>query len=567
MGFGGLVVGVAALIGAVAGDGERITGHWASADVDASGLAEVTEVLDYDFGPNTRRGIFRDVPGLNPAAPITVESATAPTPISIEASGAATRIRIGDPDITIRGRHRYSITYPIAVLFDGDRISWNAVGAEWPVGIADAELHLLAGTELLDPTCDIGAFGAVGGCDVAEVEPGHLLVTVDSLGAMEGVTIGATRGDPLASAPTVDPPAAVPLDDPGSGALLPAGLAAGFATVAAGLVSPFVRRAGREQVWAGGVADAAFGSQYGEADYAVRLADQSELKDMASIEFAPPKGLTAWQGGIIHDEAVSKDHQVAWLLDRAIAGEVGIAGQGKDLTLSRAPVDSPEAAMLDELFDGRRSLELGKYDKQFAVGWTALGTHLEEWHRASGFWDPAGDRRKTTARVIGILLAIVGIAAALVGAILANRSGTSPGALALLIVGAVGAGAGVGLLIRSWELRVRTARGSGLWILIESFRTFIDQSDSRHVEAAAKQGRLLEYTAWAAALGEVDHWARAINDAELPSGTIHPSHLYLAAAAPNLGSALNTASTAPSSSGGGGGGVGGGGGGGGGGSW
>ncbi|MEM9135465.1 MAG: DUF2207 domain-containing protein [Actinomycetota bacterium] len=564
MGFGGLVVGVAALIGALAGDGERITAHWASARVGADGTAQVTEVLDYDFGPNDRRGIFRDVPALNPAAPITVESATAPDDISIEPFSAETRIRIGDPAITISGRHRYTIAYPIGVLF-GDRISWNAVGGEWPVGIANAELHLLADTDLVDPECSAGSLGTVGGCEAIQVEPGHLLVRIDSLDSFEGVTISATRGDPLTAAPTVDPPAPGVVDDPGTGVLLPAGLAAGFAAVAAGLVSPFVRRAGREQVWAGGVADAAFGSQFGEDEYAIRLADQSELKEMASIEFAPPRGLTAWQGGIIHDEAVTKDHQVAWLLDRAIAGEVGVAGQGKDLTLSRAPVDSPEAAMLDQLFDGRRTVELGEYDKRFAAGWKALGEHLEEWHQASGFWDPDGDRRKTIARVVGALFLIIGIGTALAGAVVANRTGIT--ALALVIVGAVAAGGGLGLLIRSWELRVRTARGSGLWILIESFRTFIDQSDSRHVEAAAQQGRLLEYTAWAAALGEVDHWASRISEANLPSGTIHPGHLYLAAAAPSISSAVSKASTAPSSSGGGGGGVGGGGGGGGGGSW
>ncbi|MEL7156358.1 MAG: DUF2207 domain-containing protein [Actinomycetota bacterium] len=563
--LGGGAVGLAALIAAAAGDGERITGHWASARVGPDGTAQVTEVIDYDFGSNDRRGIFRDVPDLDPTAAITAESATAPAQFVVERAPVGSRIRIGDPDVTIEGRHRYTIGYPIDVAFTNERLSWNGVGDQWPVSIGDIELHLLAGNELVDIECSAGLFGAEGGCTAEQVEPGHLLVTVDSLDAFEGVTVSASRGPELATIPTITAPAAGIPDDPGTGLLVPGALAGGFGLLGAGVASTLVRRAGRERVWAGGAADAAFGHQLGEAEYATRRVDYTELGELASIEFAPPRGLTAWQGGIVHDEAVNKNHQVAWLLERAIAGEVGIAGGGKNLVLHRAPVDSPEADTLDRLFGGRRSIQLGTYDKEFASGWASLAAHLGDWHDTSPYWDAAGDRNKKVARLIGVLLILAGLAATVVGAAIASRVGLL--LLPLVAAGALGAGGGLALLLRSWELRVRTPEGSGLWILTESFRRFIDQSDAQHVEAAAEQDRLLEYTAWAAALGEVDRWATSIREANL-DGAVAPQSLYLASMATNLGTATQAAATAPSSSGGGGGGsVGGGGGGGGGGSW
>src|SRR5262244_2597128 len=81
---GVLLVGGAAAIGAVAGDGERITGFWAGAAIGSDGRAGVVEVIDYDFGTEHRHGIFRDVPGLSANAQVAVSSATAPSDMTLE---------------------------------------------------------------------------------------------------------------------------------------------------------------------------------------------------------------------------------------------------------------------------------------------------------------------------------------------------------------------------------------------------------------------------------------------------------------------------------------------------
>src|SRR4029453_15610784 len=98
--IGALLVGGAAAIGAVVGDGERITGLWAGAAIGSDGPARVVGVIGYDFGAKQRHGIFRDVPGLSPAAQVAVSSATAPSDMTLENMGNAGGIRIGEPGRT-----------------------------------------------------------------------------------------------------------------------------------------------------------------------------------------------------------------------------------------------------------------------------------------------------------------------------------------------------------------------------------------------------------------------------------------------------------------------------------
>jgi uncharacterized membrane protein YgcG len=576
-----LLAAVAAFISGVAtsaGDTERIEGYWTSAVVSAADttneraslneMAQVIEVIDYDFGSSSRRGIFRDVPRLDPKAPIVVTSPTAPDDIRLTADFNETRIRIGDPDQTIRGRHRYRIEYPVGVGQDDERISWNAVGTGWTVRMRNVEIHVLTDRELSNIQCSQGQFGAWGGCTATEVAPGHIKVEVDRLAAGEGITVSALPGAALAAAPTNPTPPSGAAADTSLSLFVPVGLAAAAFLAAAAVTSGRVRRAGREWVWAGGSADAAFGPLQGNDVYPTRRVDHDELADLASTEFAPPKGLTAWQGGVLYREGVDKDQQVAWLLEQAIAEQVVIEGTESTPSLRLIPTGGPIDSHLAGLFGGRTTLSLGAYDKQFASGWSQLGDHLGQWHNDSPYWDPAGERNRKRALGFGALLGLVGVTALVVSAVLAVRVAVP--FLAGVALGAAVMGVGLALMVRSWELKVRTAEGSGLWILIESFRRFIRNSDAQHVDDAAKRGVLLDYTAWAVALGEVDRWSKAVKQADLEPQLAgqHSQAVFLTSMAPGLSSATAIASTKPSSSGGGGGGgVGGGGGGGGGGSW
>ncbi|HEX6418056.1 MAG TPA: DUF2207 domain-containing protein [Acidimicrobiales bacterium] len=626
MAGGAVAAGAAALAGGIAGNSERITRYWAVATVGTDGSAQVTEMIDYEFGAAAdKHGIFRVVPGVDPAAPISVESPDAPDDAQVTAEGDGVRIRIGDPDETVSGRHRYRIDYPLPEVRRDDALDWDTLGTEWDVGADDVEVHLVTPFVLDGASCFEGRGGSGDRCDIREVEPGHVVATASGLGAGEAVSIEGTAGAALPSAPATPEPPAEPPDDPGAGLLRPAGTAAAAAAVAAVPVAVAVRRAGRERVAAGGAADAAYGGPPlggpwtappgtggstvpppppvpgaapapaagggGAAAPAppagwrvaeperwpepaslpgvseVRV-DAADLAGMATTEFAPPAGISPAHGGIVLTEAVRDEHQVAWLIQAAIDGVVDLEEQGST-TLRRiagAPASAEQQAVFARMFAAGPVLEMGSYDEGFADGWRLLGERLAAWRRTSGLWDDAADARKVVVRVLGIVAAVAGGVAAVAGGALAARYG--PGWLALAAAGGLLAGGGLAAALGAWELHVRTAAGSALWLRIESFRRFLAASEAYHAEEAARRGVLREYTAWAVAVGEIGRWQRAVTAAAIPPDVAGVGYAYMA---PMLMASAASTATAPSSSGGGGsfggGSVGGGAGGGGGGSW
>ena len=571
---GAVAVGLVVVIGAFAYNEERIERMWVGAAIDADGTAALHEVIDYQFGnASDRHGLRRQIPGLTSTSPFSVTSPDAPdainsiTPATVDGEPGVD-IKIGDANQTVSGAHRYVLDYRLGTLVEGGTIAWDAVGTGWQVRVEQAEIELAAPWALEDAVCQIGTTGSTETCEIESPGPGRLRVRASGIDPGSGVTVRATRGADLAAAPTLPEAPATPPDDPGAGIAQPAAVAL-VAALGAGLTtSRKVRRAGRERVGsaaaAGAAADFAFGVPSTTSE---QLIDAAHLAEMATTEFAPPEELTAAMGGVIHAEQVRDNHKVAWLIEAAIEGAVDLQEEGgRTVRIVRlAPGDADTRPILDAAFAGRTAIELGSYDPRFAAGWAQLDTALETWSKSNGLWDPAGDRRRIRVRVLGALLGTIGLGIAGVGGAMAGRWGA--GWMALVAAGALVAGVGWSALLRGWELRVRTPAGSGLWLRVESFRRFLAASEAYHADEAAKRGVLREYTAWAVALDELDHWKRAVQ-----ASTVIPESAGLGylAVAPLLASSTSQAATAPSSSGsggGGGGGVGGGGGGGGGGSW
>ncbi len=545
---GALALGAAASLTARSGDEERIASYWTWASLDERGGAQVVEVIDYDFGPHRRHGILRDIPFVGTTTPIEVNSPTAPDRLEVtphvfptdrpdpdsalselylppdleelfgeHSDGAprsvtGVRLRIGDPSITVVDRHRYRIEYGADALVDGESVSWNAIGTAWPISIGRIEIHLTAANDLTDLSCDMGGTAERGGCRAAQVAPGHVVVTALGLSAFEGVTVSARVGDALGIPPRRPAEPVGAIGDPGFGWLL-VGFVVAAAALPAGLATAWgLRRLGRERVWATSPVPAAFGP--GSPDErAFGLLDQGDLDELATIEFAAPKGLTAAQGGVVYDEEVRERHKTAWLLERVAAGELVFDDTHLTLSLARsARLPQPDVApILAAMFGRRRSLSLGTHDAGFESAWKLIEARLEDWRRQSGLWDPRGGARRVAAEIVGIVLAAAGVVAAAGGAAGASRWG-SPWLL-VAVSGAVIAGVGLALLLGSWELRSRTPAGSALWLQVESFRRFLAASEARHAAAAARMGLLREYTAWAVSLGEVDHWEQAVEEA------------------------------------------------------
>lgn len=198
---------------------------------------------------------------------------------------------------------------------------------------------------------------------------------------------------------------------------------------------------------------------------------------------------------------------------------------------------------------------------------------MKEWQGTCGLWEQAARRRSRRARWLGAGAVLLGWVVAIVGGVQSGGAGTWWPTVA---VGAVLAGAGLAMSIQGRELWVRTARGTALWIEVESFRRFLAQAGVPTVEMVDAE-QVERYTAWAVALGELANWSKAVE-----ASTVSPSmrgrtrirHRYYgpALATTLVASTVNVAnppssSSSSSGSSSGGGSVGGGEGGGGGGSW
>ena len=268
LGLGAVAGGGLVAIGGVVGDAERVTQMWVGAEVTATGAMPVQEVIDYDFGLAVdKHGIFRSIPGLSSDTVVEVRSTSAPDAIAdrfaytFPDGELGQKLKIGDAGTTISGRHRYRIDYalPRAAVLDGaDRLRWDAVGTGWEVPIGVAEVHVVAPWTLVGATCSAGRSGTDGGCEIAEVAPGHLVAKVEGLNDGEGVTVTAQRGGDLPVTPALPAPPLTAPPDPGVGLALPAAAAALAGAAGALSTSVVVRRSGRDRVGGGGAADSAW---------------------------------------------------------------------------------------------------------------------------------------------------------------------------------------------------------------------------------------------------------------------------------------------------------------------
>jgi len=357
-----VVVGVITTSVAVVSGSERVVSLWVAATVAPDGGARITEVIDWDFGPNERHGIVRDVPGLRLSAPVEVSSPNAPDAVDIS-PGDTPRIRIGDPNRTVRGLHRYVVSYTVDGVVRDGRLAWDAVGTTWTAPIENAEIHVTAPTALDRAACTTGTEGSQAACAIRTVQPGYLVARVGELDAGGGVTVSATTGAaPRGTPPVLAPPAAAPPPQ-GVDAFLPGLLAGGITLLAAALGSLLILRVGRESVPTVGV------PLTGPPGGQERI-DLAELAGYAAASPALPTGLSPAEGGVLLAGRVLDQHKAAWLIDQAVAGVVDLTREGTpDEAMGMVRLRSGDPAvgrLLDIAFRGRDRVTLGGYDRDFA---------------------------------------------------------------------------------------------------------------------------------------------------------------------------------------------------------
>jgi len=542
----------------------------------------LTHVIDQDFGSNDRRGHETFIPNdFGVPTDVTAESPDAPDRVTVDEFVSETRIRIGEVDTFISGQHRYTLAYTLPeAKLDSGVLSLDVLGTEGEE-IDTFEL-VVTGWVLGDPVCFVGAFGSSEECELLESEVGYYRWVVEPVDANAGVTV---EGDILDSADVVavEPPPLPERRTENQGLLTVVVLVLGVLGGAGTYL--WARRRGRNEVFAGGAAEAAYGKMPPPGSAAAATASgaasttlvtDDDMADLATIEFVPPKGLSPWQGRVLLDEHTDSGTIEAWLSGLAGMEAVEIAEDGSNMVIRTGPkrhlLGADDERLLDGILQGGEQYTTGKYNATFAAAWSAVGTWQKEQLATSNWWKhlPPGSGLGTGSggSPFGIVMVIIFIFV-WSGSILGALAGLLQSPVMALIVGLLFPAIIAYLMYRAL-LPARSAAGSALALRTESFRRFLHESEGHHVEWAWEHGLLREYSGWAVALGEADAWSKALERANVPP----PARM---SAAPIIvahrASSVRSSYTKPSSSGSGGSGgfrggsVGGGGGGGSRGSW
>jgi hypothetical protein len=569
--------------------GERIRRYDVALTVDRAGELVVRETIDYDFGAAPRHGIFRVIPvrlryddRRDRIYPLQVTSVRGsegtPDEFEVEDAGNDKRIRIGDPDRTITGRHRYTIDYRVEGTLNGfadhDELYWNAIGSEWPVPVEEASVTVEVPATITQVACFAGPDRSSLPCASARAD-GRTATFSSALGAHENLTV-------VVGFPTgVVPPPKPVLDERWSISRAfsvtagTVGVGAGVLIAVVGGFVLLVWRGGRDRRYTGSPVDVAFGNVTGD-DEAVPLFALTETP----VEFVPPDGLRPGQVGTLVDEVAHPLDVTATIVDLAVRGHLRIEEIPKegwfgkpDWRLVQLETNDSlrryEQLLRDGLFRDGPTVELSELRNKFAARLKRVQSALYDDAVERGWFLARPDHVR--ARWLGAGIAALVVAA---GVTVAAAAFTTWALAAVpLVLG------GLLLLIGHRWMPRRTAKGTGALRRALGFKRFIDESETDRARFAEQKHLFSEYLPYAVVFGATEKWARAFSglDGTVPqqSWYVSPHPFTVAAFSSSMhgfadtsaGSLTSTPASSGSSGFGGGGFSGGGGGGGGGGSW
>jgi uncharacterized membrane protein len=557
----------------------------------ADGDLQIRETIDYDFGTTSHHGIFRTIPTrfpydeandrIYPLDDVTAQS-DAPDDVDVTEEGGFTKIRIGDPDVEVSGRHTYTLTYRVEGALnafpDHDELYWNAIGDDWQAPIEHARVMVTAPSSIQRVRCFQGYEGSTEPCarassdgSEASFRPGRALSPFEGLTVVVALPKGA-----------VPEPGPILEERWSAGRAFSAnpgtvGVSLAVLALLGGGLFRLWSREGRDRRFLGSQIDQVMGTTSGE-DEAVPL---GEGDFEAPVEFAPPEGVRPGQIGTLLDERANVIDVTATIVDLAGRGSLliqEIPRHGlfsKDdwslIRLEKAETEllPYEKKLLDGLFRDGNEVKVSELKTTFAERLHAVERSLYEDAMREKWFRTRPDHVRTRWAGRGALLTVVG---GVLTFVLARW--THWGLVGIPVI--VG---GVTLALMARWMPARTAKGTAMLRRVRGFRRVIETAETHMSRWAEEENVFTRYLPYAIVFGLTKKWAKAFEDLGIAPDTsgwyVGPHPFTALAFADSIdGFAVTTGGTlasTPASSGssgfGGGGFSGGGGGGGGGGSW
>jgi len=394
----------------------RVNTFDATIELDTNGLLHVTERIAVTFYTN-HHGIEREIPvsyrtlaGANKTIDLDLVAITlddGPVPYTSRRVGRDLRLRIGDPDRTIRGAYVYTIAYTVgrALLFHDDylQLYWNVTGNDWriPIDRATATVVLPAsvGSADISTTSYVGyeGSGARGGPTVQTEEA--ILFSAASLSPGEGLTIDvAVPRNLLALEPPTLPQRALWFLDANKFASLPI-------LVLIGMILLWAKQGRDPRV--GTIApqfEPPPGMHPGEAG--VLIDDRADLRDISAMLI----GLAV--KGHLRIEEIDVDEglldRAKQLIGRSSAGDYRFVRQEKAVE----DLSDVERLLLEAIFDEDNATDrtLASLENEFYTSLPSIKSRLYGSLIEAGYYPHNPERTRQSYVTLGLFAMAAGIA-------------------------------------------------------------------------------------------------------------------------------------------------------------
>ncbi|HET7419380.1 MAG TPA: DUF2207 domain-containing protein [Candidatus Dormibacteraeota bacterium] len=580
----GLWLAALGAVPAQADEGWVITSFHSDIRINGDSSLNITETIALDFGAQQHHGIFRYIPvryryngTQDRYYDVTVTSVTqdaTQVPYTTPSDPNNFVLKIGDPNFTISGAHRYVIAYHVAGAMnafpDHDELYWNVDGAGWPVPkqSVSATVSLPQGA-YKSATCYQGASGSTQACNFQGTGNVVTYTATRQLGSGEQLTIvtGLVKGAVSVPAPFLEAKARqFPQDafDVNLGTVFVSLL---ILVAGLGLIVRFWWLHGRDREYL---------TQYYLTNDTRDEPARPFRHEPVVVEFGPPQNLRPAELGLILDESADTKDVTATIVDLAVRGVLTISEvpAEKDWTLTWRANDVTgilpfERTLLDGLFaGGRQQVRLSELKGTFRPTLQAAQGLMYSDAMSRKLFQTRPDYLRAGRIGLGVLL--IGLGGFLAFLLGKNFGWGLPGAAIVVL--------GVALIATYRFMSVRTAAGHELLHRTLGFRLYMSTAEKYRQQFAEKAEIFTQLLPYAIVFGCVTRWAKAFEgiDTSKTDGWYVGSRPFqaalIASSLESMNSSISTAvASTPAGSGssgfGGGGFSGGGGGGGGGGAW
>jgi uncharacterized membrane protein len=476
-------------------------------DIRPDGHVKVLEDIEVDFSVE-KHGIFRDIPYAynspqgsvyTTVSQIIVTQDDLSAKYTVEKSDSYYRVKIGDANATISGKHTYRLSYDVTGVIksynDHDELYWNATGDKWEVPIEKASATVTIPKERVkNVTCYQGIAGSTQSCASSIDSPTTASFASEKLSPGQGMTevVGFTKG--IVPILTVEKP---------NPTVQYAGLILGFfITFLLGSGYLFWQwwKNGRDPV------EIATGSVPG----------QMPVNPNGSIvvEYEPPQKLRPAEIGVIMDERADTLDITATIIDFAARGFLTITEEQKkwifgstDYTLKKTNKDTKEfllyeKTLFDFLFESKDSVKVSELKTEFYEKLKTVKDVLYKNMVTKNIFAKNPESVRTFYIISGMIFVFCG------GFGLLSAKGN------FILLGICTGMLGVGLLslLFSRFMPRRTAYGHQLLYRSKGYELFISKAETFKQKYLEKQNLFNDILPYAIVFGVTEKFAKAMQD-------------------------------------------------------